>query len=213
VDFPRTTESLTGNLNATSSGRRALPGACASFIGRFLHSAAACLLVVLFSPLLHAQPKTAVTPAQWQATTLSKVGDWVDWPTNVLGKADQKFVIGILGPDPFKGDLGRLTKDTRVRNREVEIRYFGEGDPVVKCHMLFVPTASTGRFKTLASTLATNAVLTVGETDDFTKAGGVMCLQYEKIVPKERMVFNVTNGAKAGLSPQGRLMKILTAEK
>ncbi len=171
------------------------------------------LVLLVLTCFVAAAPAATVklTPVELKVTTLAKMPEWVQWPTNAFAQADSKLVIAVLGTDPFEGKLQGLTKGARVHGREIELR-FHRGTEAPNCHVLFVPATSMARWRELAPTITSSPVLTVGETPDFTKSGGVMALFPDR-KGSDRIVFNLGNATKARLTAQARFLQLFKVEK
>lgn len=97
---------------------------------------------------------------------------FVNWPEDA--KLDQgPITIGVLGENPFASAAPAIEKKT-VNGRPIRFRSFAEITEVEPTHILFVGRNLASQLGEVRKRLQGHAVLTVGETDDFTRQGGVV---------------------------------------
>ena len=109
---------------------------------------------------------------QLMAVFLYNFLSFVEWPADARLEAGP-FRIGIAGANPFGEAIQAIEKKT-VNNRPIRfIVYEGTGTPE-PVHILFVTKERAGDWKALRQAVAGQPVLTVGETEDFTRQGGVI---------------------------------------
>ena len=114
----------------------------------------------------------------------------VDFPTK-----DSPFVLGILGENPFRGELDIL-KQKPPRNRKVEIKLFKSADEVADCQMLFIPAAEARHVRTLKP-LIDHHILTISDAKDFLEQGGIARIEWKQRGPTEFDIFPEINEASA----------------
>lgn len=159
-----------------------------------------------FLPHLNAaQPeKVDLNPTEFKAAILSKVAPYVQWPEKAFAESAGQIVIGILGKDPFDGLLNELLKETKVNGRPVVVKTFEDVRQVGPCHILFIPASFGAQWQELSKTMDTFGILTVGESEDFIKMGGVFNLS----VQDRKLEIHLKNAKKAGLGIDSKLLKI-----
>ena len=123
-----------------------------------------------------AAPPAAAPPleAQVKAAFLYNFAKFIDWPASTSSPKEEVFVIGVLGETPIFAALSAL-EGQDVKGRRLVIRRFQRVSDVV-CHVLFVSADQTPAFSTGAAALSNQPILTVGEGDEFLKAGGMIAL-------------------------------------
>jgi hypothetical protein len=114
------------------------------------------------------------TEYQIKAAFLFNFAKFVEWPPTAFAEATSPLVIGILGDNPFGGDLDRTIRDKTINNRPLVVREFRSPAEATNCHMLFISTSVKQRLPEIFKALRGASVLTVGETDRFTEAGGMI---------------------------------------
>ena len=102
---------------------------------------------------------------------------YVEWPPEALGEASAPFVIGIAGKAPFGGNLADLVKGETAKGHPIQIRHSSPARMSSGCHLLFISRAESSRLKDLLAAVRGHSILTVGETEDFIKEGGMINLE------------------------------------
>lgn len=117
----------------------------------------------------------APTEYQVKAACLYHFAIFVEWPTQAFTAPSDPLVIGYLGDSTFGDALrGIIDRNPTAQNRRIEIRRYKSGEDPDGCHILFLPRSVAGRAETLLQRLDGRPVLTVGETDDFVRHGGMI---------------------------------------
>jgi hypothetical protein len=146
------------------------------------------------------------TDAQVKAAFLYNFGKFVTWPVGAE-HADQPFVIGILGDDPFGDMLDGTVVDRTIRNRKVLVRRFQSApDAVAHCQLLFVSASEAGQLAEILRLSSRANVLTVSDLDHFTDRGGMIGFHIEE--KRVRFDINVTAAEAAGMTISSQLLKL-----
>ena len=121
----------------------------------------------------------AQTPPEYQAKVglLEKLTRFVDWPAQ--GNAAGPFVLGVVGRTPFGDDLDLFFAARTVKNRPVVVRYFRDAAAIGSCDLLFICASEKPRLAATLAKVKGQAMLTVGDTEGFAKAG-VMVVMVRK---------------------------------
>jgi hypothetical protein len=128
----------------------------------------------------------------------------VDWPAEALGGDREPMTICTLGEDPFHGVLEAAMEGKLAGSRALHVRHFKQPQDLQGCHLLYVGSNERLHVPFLLAKLKDTPVLTVGDTDDFVKQGGVIgfCLEDKKV----RFVINLDAAKLAGLKISSRLL-------
>lgn len=136
---------------------------------------------------------------------------YVEWPPEALGEASAPFVIGMAGKAPFGSNLADLVKGETAKGHPIQIRHFKPGEDVSGCHLLFISRAESSRLKDLLAAVRGHSILTVGETEDFIKEGGMINL--ELVGRRICCDLNKRAADQAGLKPKPQLRPVLRSVK
>jgi hypothetical protein len=143
-----------------------------------------------------------------KAVFLYNLAQFVEWPTSAFESTDQDFTIGILGPDPFGGEMARVVGNETIHGREINvIRYDDITDLSHRpCQMLFVNLSEKALMSTLYEKLAGTSVLTVSDHDGFAHQGGMINLYTAG--SRIQLEINLDNTRRAGLQVSAKLLNL-----
>lgn len=167
--------------------------------------------MVLFL-ILGILPWRTTIPARAQSTAdeyrlkaafLFHFAQFIDWPADALAFTDI-LTFCTLGEDPFHGELEAAVEGKLAGARRLRVRHFKQPQDIQGCHALFVSSAERTRIPAVLAKLTSTAVLTVGETEDFVKQGGMIgfCLEGQKV----RFEINLEAAQRAGFKISSRLL-------
>ncbi|MDB6019845.1 MAG: hypothetical protein JWR19_4334, partial [Pedosphaera sp.] len=88
-------------------------------------------------------------------------------------------VIGVVGESPMGPELHRSIMGKTVNGRALEVRQIGSLGELKNCQMVFICSSEKKRLPEILKAVGDASVLTVGETDNFTEAGGMINLVRE----------------------------------
>src|SRR4051812_7628769 len=111
-----------------------------------------------------------------QAVFLFNFAQFVDWPADAFAESQAPLVIGILGKDPFGSFLDETVRGEKVRGRSFRIERYRRVEDVKDCHILFISRSETKRLDDIVATLKGRPILTVSNTDDADRSGGIVRL-------------------------------------
>ena len=175
------------------------------------------LLAVLAAGWLWtAPPAPAAEPSaeyQVKAVFLFNFALFVEWPATTFADDRAPLVIGVLGDDPFGPYLDELVRSEQVGGRPLQVRRLHKTEEIAGCHILFV-SHGVANFDRIAADLRGHNVLTVGDTDNFNRLGGMVRFAMEN--GKIRLRINAAAAQDTGLTISSKLLRwatIVTPEK
>lgn len=129
---------------------------------------------------------------------------YVEWPE--MGKGSS-FVIGVLGSDPFRGELERIAREKAVDGRRIVIQRVSWAT-ASSANLLFIPQSESGNLTGLQK-IAKLPILTVGESNEFCKQGGMVGFN----IANQNVGFeiNATVAKNVGISISSQLLKLASA--
>ncbi|MGA2853345.1 MAG: YfiR family protein [Verrucomicrobiota bacterium] len=141
-----------------------------------------------------------------KAAFLYHFGQFVEWPTNVFADTNAPLVIGVVGDDPFHGDLERMVAGQNINGRPIVVRPVRALPDLKTCQILFIAASQKAQMRELLKAVEGAGVLTVGETGDFIQAGGMINF----IIENSEVHFQINNNAAraAGLNISSKLIKL-----
>lgn len=169
-----------------------------------------CLALQLTMAGLSAFAQTTAE-RQVQAAFLTKFAGFVEWPSNSLPAMNSPFVIGVVGDDPFGPDLDTIASQQRAKGRVIRVERFKSVENVQGCQILFVASSEQARLAELFKRVGNLPLLTVGDSEGFTQAGGI--INFTKVEGKVRFEVNHEAARRAGLALDARLLAVSQSKK
>jgi len=155
-------------------------------------------LLLVLGPLFTAAPGRAQAPPpseyQLKAAFLFNFAKYIDWPPEAFADDKSPFTIGILGANPFGSALEQTVAGKKINDHPIMIQPLSAAIEATNCHIVFISTSEKKRLAEIVQDLRGSAVLTVGETERFIEAGGII-----NFVPEANKIrFQINSeGAKA----------------
>lgn len=143
-----------------------------------------------------------------KAVFLFRLALFVTWPEPQAPSADTPFVIGILGKDPFDGRMEAVVAGETIGAQKITVhRYVSLADIAEHpCQLLYVGEIGAAERSTLQDLSQRHKILTVGETPNFAKQGGMMAI--ETVSKRIRITINLMSTRRAGFSISAKLLKV-----
>jgi len=134
------------------------------------------LLIALFSLIWNPGTSQAEALGEYQvkATFLYHFSKFVDWPASTFKATNGHLRICVMGKDPFGQSLDVTLANKSVRDHPFEIRRNPPTTELQHCHLLYLPASASSLIRALRHQVAKENVLTVGETLDFMRQGGMV---------------------------------------
>ena len=150
-----------------------------------------CIVVAVLSGFwletnLKAQPTIDMTESQAKAFVLFNFLKLTTWPED---PGVPVLVLGILGDEPLDRDFTNITNKT-IGKRRIEIRKFARVEDAKVCHVLLVGASEKNDLPQILKSLKDSNILTVGQSEGFTRLGGVVRLTLNKTV-----IFEISKSA------------------
>ena len=109
-----------------------------------------------------------------KAAFLYNFARFVEWTSAMFRNPQDPFTICVIGADPFGGTLEETVAGKQVGDRAFRILRISEPAQANACQILFISSSERKRTAAIIAALPSAGVLTVGETDGFAAAGGVI---------------------------------------
>jgi hypothetical protein len=167
-----------------------------------------CCGIGLACGLAAAAEPPAASEYALKAAFLYNFVKFVEWPESRFADGRSPLVIGVLGTDPFGAELEKVVRGRRINGRDVVVQRFDSADAAKPAHVLFVNTGDGLPTAELRRALGAYGVLTVGESDPFTRGGGIITFRSRG----DRLGFeiNMATAERAGLKISAQLQKLAT---
>jgi hypothetical protein len=135
---------------------------------------------------------------------------FVEWPAAAWKDARAPLVVGVFGSDPFSGVLDETLREKSYGGRRIEVRRVQTAIEAEACQVLFIPKSEKKKVAELLASLRASSILTISDSDDFTRAGGV--IGFVTVDNRVRFAINKASAEKAGLTVSSKLLRLSATE-
>lgn len=165
------------------------------------------VLMAALPPARGAVLAQAQEPTEYElkAVFLFNFARFVEWPATAFESPEAPLIIGVLGENPFDGRLEEVIKGEAVEGHPLEVRRFNRIEEVDTCHILFLGRAEGATLEGALARLKFRPVLTVGESEQFARTGGMIGF----VTERNRIRLRINRGAAeaASLVLSSRLLR------
>jgi hypothetical protein len=189
-------------------GQGVTPVRHSEFLLAGIPTLAAVLAACLLAPPVFPAPPPAESPTEYEvkAVFLYNFAKFVEWPPDPPDDANDPVVVGIIGRDPFGDALEQALLRKTLNGHALAIKRFKDERGARGCRILFISISERKRLKALFASLEGDHVLTVGDNENFAKAGGVIAFTLED--NRVRFTINVDAAQRAGLKISSKLLSL-----
>jgi hypothetical protein len=175
------------------------------FVRRFVPC---CLLIVAARLSIAPTRAATTTPTEYEvkAVFIYNFAKYIQWPASTTADAKRRFVIVVVGKDPFGPVLDEVMRGHSVQGRPVAVRRLERLEDVGNCDILFVASSERVRLQQILEVSRTAPVLTVGDMDQFAQRGGMINLTTEE--NRIRFEINVKAIERVGLKASSQLLRL-----
>lgn len=165
-------------------------------------------LALLSAPPGRAADRAAPSEYDVKAAFLFNFAKFVSWPPTAFASPEAPVLIGVLGDNPFGGELARLATDVRVQGRAFEVKHATSLAPLQNCHVIFISASERERLPQILAALgqAHSLALTVGESENFLRDGGMIRFVIEQ--NRVRFEIRAETATAAGLGISSKLLSL-----
>lgn len=141
-----------------------------------------------------------------KAAIVFKIAKFVSWPDDAFESTGEPLSICLPANDPIIPAMNGLSGDA-VHGRVIEIKQV-KADSLTRadCEVLFISEASSSDVDELITQIRDQPVLTIGDSDEFNKLGGIVSLQVRK--NRVQFAINVDASTSAGLDISAQLLQL-----
>ena len=150
----------------------------------------------------------AAAPTEYEvkAVFVYNFSRFVTWPPRTFTAADQPFVIGIVGNDPFGPHLDEAVRGERVDSHPVVVRHFSDITQVGGCQILFIDSSEGADLPRILTTLDHHSILTVSDVADASSRG--VMIQLSTRDRHVRLSINPDSARAVGLTISSNLLQL-----
>ena len=166
------------------------------------------VLIVISLASLLSPPHSLAIDVEYQikAGFLGNFAKFVRWPPEIFENSGSPYILGILGEDPFGSFMDEAVEAFEIEGRRMVIKRFPNIATYEFCHILFISSSQKTLLDPIFWKLKTLPTLTVSETAEFCKKGGMINF----IFVKNNIRFQINVGAteKAQLKVSSSLLSL-----
>jgi hypothetical protein len=169
------------------------------------------LLVLFLQPGIGPLRAQLGKPGEYQvkAAYLSNFGKFVDWPARPPSGRDEPFNVCVIGEDPFGRTLDAALEGETIDRAPMVARRIEKPEDATTCRILFIGSTENGQLQATLAAVGGSNVLTVGESPDFIRRGGIV--QFVLQGSKVRFEINLAAAQQMGLKLSSELLKLAVA--
>jgi hypothetical protein len=161
--------------------------------------------LVVNAPVVNAQGQTA-DEYQVKAAYMYNFAKFVDWPAKTFDSPAQAIVFCVLGQTPLSQPLEDALAGKVVDQRPLVFRQLADSKQAGKCQVLFLGSLDKKQMRQTLDEVKSFNLLTVGEVEDFTNAGGV--IRFVLDAGRVRLEFNLDAADEAKLRISSKLLSL-----
>jgi len=143
---------------------------------------------------------------QVKAAFLHKFVKFVEWPQKALPDTADTITIGTVGSGDIDDALMTLVQGKRAKERTIDIKRFREPRDISFCHVLFIGRSQEHRTRQILDMLKDTNTLTVGETQNFMRRGGI--INFIIVENRVRFEINLIAAERAGITISAKLLQL-----
>jgi hypothetical protein len=157
------------------------------------------------------QARAQYSEAEVKSAFILNFAQFSKWPSKAFADADAPLTVAVFGDDPLGSALDRTCRGQDVGGRKVIIKRTRRLEDLKNCQLVFISRSESGRLDEILSTIQGGNVLTVGESDRFTRQGGAIGF----VMEGDRVRFEINGSAarRAGIDISSRLLKLSVLPK
>ncbi len=150
--------------------------------------------------------RSSVAEADLKAEFVVRIVRFVEWQADGSG---EDFVIGVCNDEEFGEVLARVTEGRTVKSRRISVVNGANKGDLEKAQVVIVPGSSRRRISQNLKTHAPKGVLTIGDSEAFLKAGGMISIVKGR-KGKMDVVASMDQLGQSGLKVSSKLLRILS---
>ena len=174
--------------------------------GPRLASAVLLLVWAWVLPVRWIDAQRGPTEYQVKAAYLLNFLKFVEWPGDPNADIRERWIIGIVGENPFGDGLTQIITGKTVQGHELEVRQFQSGDDLRSCRVLFISASEKRRLPATLAALNGSSILTVGDMDHFIESGGM--IQFVMEEKRVRFAIDISASSRARLKLSSKLLSL-----
>lgn len=148
-----------------------------------------------------------LTEYQVKAAFVYHFAEFVDWPARAFAETNSPIVIGVLGKNVFGNYLAQMINGRTIQGHPLQFKALDSAADAADCQVLFISSSEKSHVPKILADLHGASILTVSETGNFIREGGMIYLFMDD---QNRVRFQINNDAakRAGLTISSKLLSL-----
>ncbi len=168
------------------------------------------LIVAFFSlgiHLLTPPDSSSAAPIEYQvkAAFIYKFINFIEWPDHVWNNSADTIIIGVFGENPILEALYSIPRQ-KFKGRQIKIKKIKNLQDLKASHIAVIGEAGNLDLKNIFDHLKRAGVLTIGDTKEFARKGGMINFYLEK--EKVRFEMNPEAAEEADLKISSKILRL-----
>ena len=147
-----------------------------------------------------------VDAGQMKAVFVVNFLRFVEWPSANVAPAPAPLVVAVLGDRTFIDNLREYAATQSVSGHAIEVKAVEKPEDARGAHVLFIGASESGNLAAIVKLAETSALLTVGDTDGYARAGVILNLY--TVDSRVRIEANPSAANRTGLRLSAHLLRI-----
>lgn len=155
----------------------------------------------------------AAQPSEYQlkAAFIFNFAKFIEWPPPAASNQESPFKIGVIGENPFGGELEKVIRGKIVSGRTFIVKQIKNLSEIKSCQILFISQSERKRVQEIIREAENGSVLTISEVDRFMQSGGIIHFIMEG--NKVRFEINDAAARKVGLRISSKLLNLARRDR
>jgi hypothetical protein len=163
----------------------------------------AVVVLAAGAPAASAQPASEY---ELKAAFLYNFTKFAEWPATAFEDGDAPFRLCVVGDDPFGPLLDDLVVGERAGGRRIEVVRHRRAREAAHCQLVYFAADQDPAAVGELAAAAGGTVFTVGESEDFLAAGGLLRFQVRR--NRIRLVINEEARSQSRLKISSKLLQL-----
>jgi hypothetical protein len=147
-----------------------------------------------------------VDAGQMKAVFVVNFLRFVDWPPANVAPAPAPLVVAVLGDRAFIENLRDYAAGQSISGHAIEVKAIERPEDARGAHVLFIGASESANVPAIVKMAETCALLTIGDTDGFARAGVILNLY--TVDQRVRIEANPAAANRTGLRLSAHLLRI-----
>lgn len=127
-----------------------------------------------------------------KAVYLERFARFMEWPNESSVKnLNTPFIIGVIGENPFGGELEKLYKIQLIKQKKVDIKYISDYNEITSCAFLFISKSETKNIPLILDIIKNKPIVTISDIPDARKKG----IHISFITQNNKILFELNESA------------------